>query len=136
MTPQLAAADAAMYLESQGRHQLAAAIYELLSENARLRADNHQRQQPTPHRHLGDTAQHDQRSTSRSPHRSSHRIPVERTQTDRELLPVVRLVARELVKTHGSLPGEHKIRAALASVGIRVGTKRAKRLAEKALAAG
>jgi hypothetical protein len=52
---------------------------------------------------------------------------------DAALLPLVSLVAKELVKTHDGLPGQHKIRAALAAVGIRVGTHRAGDLARAAL---
>jgi hypothetical protein len=55
------------------------------------------------------------------------------TSDDARLLPLVRLVAAELVKAHGALPGEHKIRAALAAVGIRVGTQRAGDLARAAI---
>lgn len=55
--------------------------------------------------------------------------------TDDELIPTAEPAITNLIQNHGgTLPGEHKIRAALAEVGIAVGPKRAKRIAERVIA--
>lgn len=61
--------------------------------------------------------------------------PVSQMTTDDELVPAATPAIQALIQACGdSLPGEHKIRTALAEAGIRVAPKRAKRIAERVLA--